>query len=113
MSPGEPDSDESECCDSQFESLPADIAIAEWDKKWKILFALRYVADNKGSVFSAALRRIFIAAEMSRLTGGKLDMLRHPMDKAIAKRIQQYDIEYGDNEEHGGNDMVGPYRLGS
>ena len=98
LSPDKPESDETECRDS----LPADIALAEWDKKWKILFKLRYVADNEGSVSSSALRRIFMAAEMSSLTGGKLDTLRHAMDRAIAKRIRQYDIEYGDNKDHGG-----------
>ena len=102
---------ESECREPEPDKAPNEKAEEEWEKKWSVLFKLRYVADSEGSVSSAALRRIFIAAEMSNITGGKLDTLRLAMDQSIATRIKQYDIEYGEDGVTGGmwldpNDVV-------
>lgn len=93
---------ESECRDAESERTPNEKATEEWEKKWKVLFKLRAAADKEGSVSSAAMRRVFMAAEICGINGGKLDRLKTAMDRSIATRIQQFDISYGEGDEHGG-----------
>jgi hypothetical protein len=49
-----------------------------WRDKWTTLFRLRGVADSEGAVSTSVLRRIFMACELTSVTGGKL----HRLEKA-------------------------------
>ena len=74
---------------------------AEWRKKWARLFRLRGVADAEGAASSGVLRRLFIAAEITHLTGGKLDQLKEAMNRTITKRIRSHELKTK-NGDHAG-----------
>ena len=67
---------------------------ATWHDKWERLFRLRGVADSEGACSTTVLRRIFMAAEMNQVTGGKLDELRKAMDNGISKVIEFHELQY-------------------
>jgi hypothetical protein len=65
-----------------------------WQKKWARLFRLRGVADSEGSCSISVLRRIFVAAELTNVTGGKLDELRKAMNNGIDEAIQFHELTH-------------------
>jgi hypothetical protein len=66
----------------------------EWHEKWGRLFRLRGVADSEGSCSTNVLRRIFMAAEMNAVTGGKLDQLRKAMNNSIGNTIKFHELKH-------------------
>jgi hypothetical protein len=66
----------------------------EWQEKWGRLFRLRGVADSEGSCSTNVLRRIFMAAEINAVTGGKLDQLRKAMNNSIGNTIKFHELKH-------------------
>ena len=80
-----------------------------WRAKWETLFRLRGIADHEGAVSAAVMRKILIACEIARLTGGRLDNVKKAMNQAILNRIEMKDMKVTvDGKEVSGGVWLNP-----